>query len=351
MNTPRYTFRSELISDALMLVCVSALGIGVLAVLRPFLPAMLWAMIIVVATWPLMLRVQRLLGGRRGLAVAVMSLGLFAVIVVPVALLLGTLITRLPELRDLGSRLSEGGLPDAPAWLGRLPYGGQLTNSWQQAAQRSADQWAASVKPYISDAVVWLSHHLGTLGGVAMDFGLMLVLVVVYYQHGEALAERIQKFARRVGGARGAESAVLACQAMRAVAAGVIVTALVEAILSGFGLWVAGVPAAGVLTSVIFLICVMQLGVMPVLVPAALWLLYEGHIGWAVALGAWAVLMSIGDGLLRSWLIQRNARLSFMLILGGVLGGLLAFGIAGIFIGPVLLAVAQRITDSWMDET
>jgi predicted PurR-regulated permease PerM len=350
MSTPRHAFRSELISDALMLVCVAGLGFGVLEVLRPFLPAMLWAMIIVVATWPLMLRVQRLLGGRRGLAVAVMSLGLFAVIVVPVALLLGTLITALPELRDLGTRLFGGGWPSPPAWLTRLPYGAQLANSWQQAAQRSADQWAASVKPHISDAVVWLSRHLGTLGGVTLDFVLMLALVVVYYQHGEVLAERIQKFARRVGGARGAESAVLACQAMRAVAAGVIVTALVEAILSGLGLWVAGIPAAGVLTSVIFLMCVMQLGVMPVLVPAVLWLLYQDHFGWAVALGAWTVLMSTGDSLLRSWLIQRNAQLSFMLVLGGVLGGLLAFGIAGIFIGPVLLAVAQRIADSWMDE-
>jgi predicted PurR-regulated permease PerM len=350
MNTPRPTFRSELISNALMLTVVGALGFAVLAVLRPFLPAILWAMIIVVATWPLMLRVQRLLGGRRGLAVAVMSGGLFVVIVAPVGWLLGTLIARLPELRDLANRVVTEPWPSPPAWLARLPYGDHLVAAWQQAALRTADDWAASIKPYISDVAVWLSHHLGTLGGITLDFVLMLALVVVYYQHGEALAGRIQKFAQRVGGTRGVESMQLAAQAMRAIAAGVVVTALVEAILSGLGLWVAGVPAAAVLTSVIFVLCVMQIGAMPVLVPAVLWLIYQDHIGWAVALGAWTALMSAGDGLLRSWLIQRGARLSFMLILGGVLGGLLAFGIAGIFIGPVLLAVAQRITDSWMDE-
>jgi len=350
MNTPSAARRTELVSNALMLTVVGALGYAVLAVLRPFLPAILWAMIIVVATWPLMLRVQRLLGGRRGLAVAVMSSGLFVVIVAPVGWLLGTLIARLPELRDLANRVFTGPWPSPPAWLSRLPYGSHLVDAWQQAAQRTSDQWAASIKPYISDVALWLSHHLGTLGGITLDFVLMLVLVVVYYQHGEALAGRIQKFAQRIGGTRGLESMQLAAQAMRAIAAGVIVTALVEAILSGLGLWVAGVPGAGVLTSVIFVLCVMQIGAMPVLVPAVLWLIYQDHIGWAVVLGAWTALMSAGDGLLRSWLIQRGARLSFMLILGGVLGGLLAFGIAGIFIGPVLLAVAQRISESWMDE-
>ena len=143
---------------------------------------------------------------------------------------------------------------------------------------------------------------------------------------------------------------MLAAQAMRAIAAGVVVTALVESILSGLGLWVAGIPEAGILTSVIFLLCVMQLGTLPVLIPAALWLVSQHQLGWGIVLTAWAMLMSVGDGVLRSWLIQRGARLPLMLVLGGVLGGLLAFGVAGIFIGPVLLAVAQRILERWANE-
>src|SRR5262249_14196852 len=159
-------------------------GIAVLAVLRPFLPAILWAMIIVVATWPLMLRVQRLLGGRRALAVAVMSGGGFAVIVGPVGVLLGAPVPRPAGVRDVGRRLFAGPLPGPPAWLARLPYGSHLADSWQQAAQRSADEWATVIKPYVSDAALWLSRHLGTLGGITLDFVLMLVLVVVYYLHG-----------------------------------------------------------------------------------------------------------------------------------------------------------------------
>ena len=346
MNEPR----SQFLNGAVMLACVAALLFGVLAVLRPFLPAILWATIIVVATWPMMLRAQRWFGGRRGLAVAAMSTGLFAVIVAPVALLLGTLITRLPALRDLGARLLAGPWPGPPDWLARLPYGSHLVASWQQATERTPDYWVETVKPYLSKSIIWLGQHLGTLGGVTVDFLLTLVLVVVFYQNGEALAKLMQKLARRVGGARATESAVLAAQAMRAIAAGVVLTALIESILSGLGLWVAGIPEAGILTSVIFLLCVMQLGTLPVLIPAALWLVSQHQLGWGIALTAWAVLMSVGDGVLRSWLIQRGARLSFMLILGGVIGDLLAFGAAGIFIGPVLLAVAQRIVERWADE-
>ena len=340
--------RSQLISNAVVLACVAALLFGVLAVLRPFLSAMIWAAIVVVATWPIMLRVQRLFGGRRGLAVAAMSSGLFVAVVAPVALLLGTLVTRLPELRDVGGRLLAGPWPGPPGWLERLPYGTRLTAQWQLAVAQSPDHWAEAVKPYLSTMALWLSHHLGTLGGITVDFLLTLLLVVVFYLHGEALATQTLRLARRVGGAGAEEGAVLAGRAMRAIAAGVVVTALVESILSGFGLWVVGIPAAGVLTSVMFMLCVLQIGPLPVLVPAAVWLIIQHQVGWGIALAVWAVMMSVGEGIMRPWLIQRGAKLPVMLVIVGVIGGLLAFGVAGIFIGPVLLAVVKQLVERWV---
>jgi predicted PurR-regulated permease PerM len=137
---------------------------------------------------------------------------------------------------------------------------------------------------------------------------------------------------------------------MRAIAAGVVVTALVEAVLSGFGLWLVGIPAAGVLTSIIFMLCVMQIGPMPVLVPGVLWMLFQDQIGWGIALAVWAVIMSLGDGIMRPWLIQRGAKMPFMLVVVGVIGGLLAFGVTGIFVGPMLLAVVQRLLERWMSD-
>ena len=155
----------------MVLACFAVLLLGVLAVLRPFITAIIWAAIIVVATWPIMLRVERLFGGRRGLAVAAISTGLCVVVVAPVALLIGTLVTQLPELRDLGARVLAGPWPAPPAWLERLPYGAQLSAQWQQAAAQSPEHWAEVVKPYLGTAALWLSQHVGTLGSIAVDLG------------------------------------------------------------------------------------------------------------------------------------------------------------------------------------
>ena len=342
--------RFQPIGNAIVLACLAALLVGVLAVLRPFLTAIIWATIIVVATWPIKLRVQRLFGGRRGLAVAAMSSGLIVIVVAPVALLIGTLVTQLPQLHDFGDRMLSGPWPGPPAWLESMPYGAQLSAQWQQAAAQSPEHWAAVVKPYLGTVALWLSQHVGTLGNITVDLLLTLMLLVVFYLHGETLAKWTLRMAERVGGSYGAESAVLAGQAMRAVAVGVVVTALVESILSGLGLRVVGIPAAGVLTSIIFMLCIMQLGPMPVLVPAVLWLLFHQQVGWGIALAVWAVMMSVGEGIMRPWLIQRGAQLPVILVLLGVIGGLLAFGVAGIFIGPVLLAVGQRLMLRWMTE-
>jgi predicted PurR-regulated permease PerM len=197
MNTTS-EMRSQLIGNAILLACVAALLWGTLAVLRPFLPAILWAAIIVVATWPIMLHVERRLGGRRSLAVAVMSGGLFAAVVAPVALLLGTLVTRFPELRDLGGRLLAGPWPGPPDWVGRLPFGEQLSAEWSQAVAQSPDHWTAMMQPYLGKVALWLSQHVGTLGGITLEFLLTLVLVVVFYLHGEALAMALRRLARQI---------------------------------------------------------------------------------------------------------------------------------------------------------
>ena len=342
--------RNELISGTLLLLTIAALLLGTYAVLRPFLPAIVWAAIVVVATWPILLRVQDFFGGRRSLAVTAMSCSLFIVVVAPVTLLLGTLVMRIPELRELSTRVLAGPWPGPPGWVLRLPYGAALSAQWQRLAAQNGADWAEYFKPYVTKAALWVSQHIGTLGGLTLEFLLTLVLVVVFYIHGEAIALLVKRIARRIGGTRGEESVLLAAQAMRAIAAGVVLTALVEAVLSGLGLWVVGAPAVGVLTSLMFMLCVMQFGPMPVLVPAILWLCFSGEVGWGVALAVWAVAMSVGEGLLRPWLIQRGAHLSFILILGGVIGGLLAFGVAGIFIGPILLAVVKRLLERWVTD-
>ena len=141
---------------------------------------------------------------------------------------------------------------------------------------------------------------------------------------------------------------ILAGQAIRAVALGVVGTAIVQTAAAGIGLAAAGIPYAAVLTAIIFMLCIAQLGPILVLVPAVAWLYWTGEAGWGTALLVWTVLVGALDNVLRPILIRRGADLPLLLIFAGVIGGLVGFGIIGLFVGPVVLAVTYRLLESWI---
>jgi predicted PurR-regulated permease PerM len=133
------------------------------------------------------------------------------------------------------------------------------------------------------------------------------------------------------------------------VALGIIVTALVQACLAGFGLLVAGVPYAAVLTALVFALCIAQLGPLPVLVLAVVWTYWSGSTGWAVALLLWTIFVTAIDNVIRPILIRKGADLPLWLVFSGVVGGLLAFGVVGLFVGPVVLAVSYSLLADWIN--
>jgi len=151
-------------------------------------------------------------------------------------------------------------------------------------------------------------------------------------------------------GERGDTVVRLAGQAIRGVALGVVVTAFVQAVLGGLGLWIAGVPFAAVLTAVMFMLAVAQIGAVPVLVVALVWLWFQGSTGWFVALLVWTVIVGSLDNVLRPILIKKGADLPLLLIFAGVIGGLVSFGLLGLFVGPVVLAVGYTLLDAWVSE-
>ncbi|MCW7831575.1 AI-2E family transporter, partial [Klebsiella pneumoniae] len=143
---------------------------------------------------------------------------------------------------------------------------------------------------------------------------------------------------------------LLAGQAVRAVALGVVVTALTQAVLGGIGLAVSGVPYAALLTVVMIFTCLVQLGPLLVLVPSIIWLYWSGDTTWGTVLLVWSCVVGTMDNVIRPVLIRMGADLPMILILTGVIGGLIAFGMIGLFIGPVLLAVSWRLYDAWVHE-
>jgi predicted PurR-regulated permease PerM len=170
------------------------------------------------------------------------------------------------------------------------------------------------------------------------------------YVHGDTARAGLIRFGRRLAGDRGENVVVLAGKAIRAVALGVVVTAVAQTLLAGLGLAIAGIPFAGLLTGVILLLCIAQLGPLLVLLPAVIWLFWTEQTAWGIVLLVWTVIVGAMDNVLRPLLIRRGADLPLLLIFAGVVGGLLAFGIIGLFVGPVALAVTYTLLKDWVNE-
>lgn len=342
--------RVDLARTTLTVLFIGTLLGASLWVLRPFLGAGIWAAMVVVASWPLLLRLQARLGGRRPAAVVVMTLLLLLLFVAPLTLAIVTIVGHAERLVDTVRLAADYHLPETPpAWLVDLPLvGGLLQRGWDQATELGLRDLLPRLSPYAGNLTRWFVGQIGNVGFLLLQFLMTVLIAGVIYGHGEAAAGLVRRFARRLGGERGVQAVELAGGAIRGVALGVGVTAAVQALIGGFGLALAGVPFAGLLTALMFMLCIAQIGPLPVLVPAAIWAFAVGHTGWGVMLAVLAAVVATLDNVLRPLLIRIGADLPLLLIFVGVIGGLLAFGLVGIFIGPVVLAVAYTLLQAWI---
>jgi predicted PurR-regulated permease PerM len=220
---------------------------------------------------------------------------------------------------------------------------------WGDFAALGREDLAKKLAPYAGAVVGWFVAQIGSFGMMALQFLLTVVVSAILFATGETAAEGVRHFGRRLAGTQGENTVVLAGQAIRGVALGVVVTAFVQAILSGIGLAVAGVPFATILTAIIFMLAVAQVGAGLVMLGGIVWLFWTGSIAWGLALVLWTILTGpVLHNTLRPILIKRGADLPLLLVLAGVIGGLIAFGLVGIFIGPMVLAVSYRLLEAWV---
>jgi len=342
----------DLAGTTFQLLAIGALIAASAWILRPFLAATIWAVTIVVATWPLFRGAETWLGGRRALATTVMTLALLVVLVAPLYVGIAFLVRSAKQVGHWSQSLATIAIPAPPAWLEPLPLlGPKLTARWQQVAAAGPEELAARLRPYGRTMAVWFAGQVGGVGLLFVQFLLTVVIAAILYNNGERVAAGATLFARRLAGARGENSVRLAGQAVRAVALGVVVTAVLQAALSGIGLAIAGVPFTPVLTAVMLFLAVAQIGAGPVLIGALIWTYAQRGPVWGTALLVWAIPCVTLDNFLRPILIRRGADLPLLLIFAGVIGGLIAFGVIGLFIGPVVLAVAYTLLVEWVSET
>jgi predicted PurR-regulated permease PerM len=349
MNQPITSKSPDLARTTLAVLFIGILIAACFMVMRPFLSALIWAAMIVIATWPMFIKLQARLGGRRWLATTVMIVLLLLVLIIPVGYAVLTILDKTDEITGWIKSIPNLKIPPAPEWLHKIPMVGQwAVDHWEKFATTSPQELSKLVSPYATKSVTWFASHAGNFGLLVLHFLLSVGISGVLYTHGETAAAGIRSFARRLAGEQGDAVAVLSAKAIRGVALGIVITAMVQSSLGGIGLFFAGVPAAVLLTAVMLILCILQIGPGLILVPATIWLFWSGqHITGSI-FAVWTILCCTIDSVLRPVLIKKGADLPMLLIITGVFGGLISFGIIGLFIGPVILAVTYTLLRAWV---
>jgi predicted PurR-regulated permease PerM len=332
----------------LMGLLMGAIALGCFVVLAPFLSAILWASILTFTTWPAYALLRAKLGLRPGAASGLMVAVTTVVVVLPLALAAPGSATEVQQMERWLTGLLSTGLPPAPAWVIDLPLAGPTIGDLWNRWAHDLSAMVAFFRPYFGIGVQFgLGLLLGLANGV-LQFVLALFVAFFLYISGETIAGRLVVIVRRIAGERADPLIAVTGETVRGVVYGILGTAVIQGMLTTFGLWISGVPSAVLLGVIAGAMSVLPIGAPVVWIPSAIWLLASGETGWGIFLFAWgAVVIGSADNVIRPYFIARGAKLPFLLTTLGVLGGALAFGLLGVFLGPVLLAVAYTLVLEW----
>lgn len=342
--------RRQHLEFALTLTLLALLIGASFVVLRPFITAVLWSIVLVVASWRGYERLVALLRGRRRLAALIATLLLAVVLIAPLALIAGRLAESLALFASHLRHFVDQGLAP-PAWLGEIPLiGPYLVAEWHRllsddtALQRLI---GAEIRPFI----LWLLGAFATLGTGMLQVVLAVFCTPFFYLGGPSAARRGADMLRHLAGDRADQLITVAHLTLRGVVVGILGAAAAQGLLAGLGFWVAGLPEATLLGIATFFAGMIPNVVFLVLAPATVWAFYALGTGWGIALLVWNFgIVGQIDSVIRPMVIARGARMPLLLVLFGVIGGLGAFGFLGIFIGPTLLALLYTLIRDWSPE-
>jgi predicted PurR-regulated permease PerM len=321
---------------------------GCLIVLRPFVSALLWAVVLCVSSWPVYRKLLGWLGNRNTLAALVMSLAMILVILLPFLIIGTTLADNVKDLKAAAERMIQEGPPNPPAWLAKVPVVGlQATDYWQSLAADTSRIWTDAQR-LIEPASSWLLKSGLALGGGLIQLALSIFIAFFLFRDGAAAAGRLTNAVERIGGERGKHLLTVAGNTVRGVVHGILGTALAQAVTAGIGFVIAGVPCAALLALLTFFASIVPVvGTALTWLPASIWLFHQGSTGWGIFMLVWGFGVANLDNVVKPWLISQGSDMPFILIFFGVLGGALAFGFIGVFLGPTLLAVGFRLVEEW----
>jgi predicted PurR-regulated permease PerM len=330
------------------LLALIGLGIGCFLVLRPFISALLWAVILAYTTWPAFRFLRERARLPAGAAALAMVLAEFLLIGLPIVFAAPTTREEVDALRRGAERLITEGLPGLVTFLVGLPFIGAYLADWLAGWDATLGGLFATIRPYAGTlAQSGLAMLLAVLSGIA-ELLLAIFLAFFFYRDGPAMAAKAERVMEKLAGPQSRRLVALTGNVTKGVVYGLLGTAVVQGAMTTFGLWIAGVPQPVLLGVIAGVISILPVGAPLVWVPATIWLFVQGEWGWGLFMGVYgAAGISSVDNVIRPWLISRGADLPLLLTLLGAIGGVLAFGFLGLFLGPVMLAVGYTLLKDW----
>ena len=331
------------------LAVVAGLMVGVYVVLAPFFAAMLFAIVVCASTWVVFTRLRQMLRGHSGWAALLMTLLLFVMIAGPVTLLAFSLTDAAIGLANAVKAMLDRGSVELPEWVRNLPLIGQQIDQYWHRLAESREELVALARRMIDPAQDLAIAAAQVIGQGLFQLIFAIFVTFFFYRDGDTLMAKLRGVADRLAAVMGREFLDVARGTLVSVAYGMIGTALAQGIVATLGFLIAGVPGAFLLGAGTFLVSMIPVGPPVIWGGAAAWLVYNGETGWAIFIVAYGLLViSSVDNVLKPMLISRGSSLSFFTVMVGVIGGVIAFGFMGIFVGPTLLALAINLTDHWL---
>jgi predicted PurR-regulated permease PerM len=349
----RAVTHAELRTD---LVVESAIRIALIAamlalcywIIRPFLIPIAWAVIIAVASWPGYAHLLALFRGRRGLASVAFVLIALVVLILPIVMLSGTLIE---GTQDLARRFDHGGFQvPSPPDLSHIPLVGETIQSYWAEATTNLQGLLHRIEPQLKALGRWIFEFATTAGIGLLHFLLAIVIAAVLMAKREIGSSVTRAVAARLAGKRGERLAHLAEAVVRSVTRGILGVAVIQSLLAGLGMLVAGVPAAGLWALLALLLSTIQLGVFPILLPAAIYVFYHASTTTAMLFLIWSIIVGSIDNILKPMLLGRGVSVPMAVIFIGAIGGFISAGIIGLFVGSVVLTLGYELFMAWLAE-
>ncbi len=322
---------------------------GCYLVVRPFLTAFLWGAIIAVSTWRPYSIVAAQLKNRRRLAAVFTVLALAATLLGPITALALSAAGQWPAWSERVEALIAAGVGEPPHWLTSLPLiGGPASAYWHEIAS-GPGRLASDLRPLFNPVRQFVVTFVAGIGAGILEFGLALGIAGVLFVSADRVGALLNEVTLRLGGETAQRQVMVVAYTVRGVFNGVIGTAAVQATLAMIGFWIVGVPGVPALGMATLFLSVVPGGPVFLWLPVAIWLYFSGENGWAIFMAAWGLFVISGaDNVVRPLLIGKGVQAPLALVFLGVVGGVLAFGFLGMFIGPVLLAVAYNLFQDWI---